>query len=215
METLHYFIDLVLHLDHHLTLLVTNYGQWAYAILFLIIFCETGFVVFPFLPGDSLLFAAGALAASTPQTLNVHLLFTLLVISSFAGNMINYAIGRFCGPRVFYASKSWLFNPDYLTKAHHFYEQHGGKALILARFMPIIRSFAPFVAGMGTMKMHKFVFYNIVGALLWIGSLLYSSYWFGNLPFIKEHFSTVILAIIIISLLPAFFSYISHRFFRR
>lgn len=211
METLHYFINLVLHLDHHLTLLVSAYGTWAYAVLFLIIFCETGLVVAPFLPGDSLLFAAGALASNS-QTINIHFLFVLLVIASIVGNTLNYAIGRFCGPRVFQASRSWLFNPAYLTKTQRFYEQHGGQALIIARFMPIIRTFAPFVAGIGTMQVHKFLFYNIVGALLWVGSLLYSSYLFGNLPFIKEHFSTVILVIIGASLLPPVIAFVKHRY---
>ena len=211
MESLHYFLNLSLHLDQHLILLVTTYGTFAYAILFLIIFCETGLVVTPLLPGDSLLFAAGALAASTPQVMNIHLLFILLAFASILGNTLNYSIGRFFGPRVFHFKHSRFFNPRHLLKAQQFYERHGGKALLIARFVPIIRTFAPFVAGVGTMSSSRFLFYNVLGAFLWIGGLLYLSYFFGNLPFIKTHFSTVILAIIGLSLLPPVLGYLRHR----
>jgi membrane-associated protein len=207
METLHYFINLVLHLDQNLITFVNFYGSWAYAILFLIIFCETGLVVTPFLPGDSLLFAAGSLTASADHGFNIHFLCILLVTASVLGNLVNYCLGRFLGPRVFHYSHSRFLNPQYLVKAHHFYEQHGGKALIIARFMPIVRTFAPFVAGVGYMPLARFMIYNLCGALLWIGSLLYSSYLFGNLPFIKEHFSTVILLVIAGSLIPAVLGY--------
>jgi membrane-associated protein len=208
METLHYFINLVLHLDLHLTALVTAYGIWVYAVLFIIIFCETGLVVTPILPGDSLLFAAGTLAAGATQALNIHVLFLLLIGASILGNTVNYAVGRFIGPRVFHFPQSRLFNPQYLHKAQQFYENHGGKAIIIARFIPIIRTFAPFVAGIGSMQAQRFLFYNVLGALLWVGSLLYASYLFGNLPFIKNHFSTVILAIIVLSLLPALIGFL-------
>lgn len=211
MATLHYFINLTLHLDQHITILLSNYGNWAYVILFLIIFSETGLVILPFLPGDSLLFAIGALAAQSSSNLNIHFLFFLLTLAAILGNILNYAIGRHLGARVFYMPQSWLLNPNYLIKAHRFYETHGAQALITARFMPIIRSFAPFVAGIGYMQIRRFILYNILGALLWVGSLLYSSYLFGNLPFIKEHFSTVILTIIIISLLPPIIGCIKHR----
>ncbi len=211
METLHQLLNFVLHLDHHLTTFVTLYGMWTYGLLFLIIFCETGLVVTPFLPGDSLLFAAGAIAAGTSDALNIHLLFVLLVIASITGNGLNYFIGRLIGPKIFFSNKSWFFNKDYLDKAHRFYERFGGKTIIIARFIPIIRTFAPFVAGVGYMSYRQFYFYNIIGAVLWIGSLLYGSYWFGNLPFIKDHFSTVILAIIVISLLPPVIELVRHK----
>ncbi len=208
MGTLHAFVNLVLHLDLQLIALVNTYGTLAYVILFMIIFCETGLVVTPILPGDSLLFAAGALAAGPSQPLNIHLLFILLTSASILGNAANYTIGRFLGSRVFHFSKSRFFNPSYLVKTHQFYEKHGGKAIIIARFLPIIRTFAPFVAGVGYMSYARFLFYNVLGALLWVGGLLYVSYCFGNLPFIKAHFSTVILAIIVLSLLPPLFAYL-------
>lgn len=207
-------MDFILHLDTHLINLVSTYGIWTYGLLFLIIFCETGLVVTPFLPGDSLLFASGALAASTAQGFNVHVLFILLVTASIFGNGLNYLIGRFIGPKVFHSSSSWFFNKKHLEQAHRFYEVYGGKTIIIARFIPIIRTFAPFVAGIGYMSYRKFFAYNIAGALLWIGSLLYVSYWFGNLPFIKQHFSTVVMAIIIISLLPPFIELIRQKYCR-
>ncbi len=211
METLHYFIHFILHLDLQLLTLVSACGAWVYAILFIIIFCETGLVITPILPGDSLLFAAGTLAAGAAQSLNIHLLFLLLTCASILGNAANYSIGRFVGPRVFHFSRSRLFNPQYLQKAHTFYESHGGKAIIIARFLPILRTFAPFVAGIGSMHFQRFIFYNILGAVLWVGGLLYTSYLFGNLPLVKEHFSTVILAIIVLSLLPPLVAYFRQK----
>ncbi|HSW70378.1 MAG TPA: DedA family protein [Gammaproteobacteria bacterium] len=211
MEAFYSFINLILHLDQHLLNLISLYGTWTYAILFVIIFCETGLVITPILPGDSLLFAAGSLAAHTAATLNIHFLFILLLAASILGNGVNYSIGRFIGQRVFHFQRSRFFNPQHLEKAHRFYEKHGGKALVLARFIPIIRSFAPFVAGAGYMHFPRFIFYNVTGALLWVGSLLYLSYWFGNLPFIKEHFSTVILALIVLSLLPPLLAYLRFK----
>ncbi len=202
MEILSHLLNFILHIDQHLIAFVSDYGVWAYVLLFLIIFCETGLVVTPFFPGDSLLFAAGALAASSDQAINIHLLFILLVIASILGNGLNYLLGRFVGSKLFRSENSLLFNKKYLEKAHRFYEQFGGKTIIIARFIPIIRTFAPFVAGIGYMTYRRFFIYNIIGAIIWIGSLLYVSYWFGNLPFIKDHFSSVILAIIVISLLP-------------
>lgn len=195
-------IDYILHFDQHLISLVNLYGVWAYALLALIVFCETGLVVAPFLPGDSLLFAAGAVLASTPDGMNVHALFLLLVAASVLGNALNYTIGRFIGPKIFHSHSSWYFNKKHLDRAHQFYEEYGGKTIIIGRFMPIIRTFVPFVAGIGTMSYRKFFLYNVVGAILWVGSLLYVSFWFGNLPLIKQHFSTIIIAIIIVSLLP-------------
>jgi membrane-associated protein len=204
MELLHQFFDFALHLDVQLVSFSTQYGLGIYDFLFLIIFCETGLVVFPFLPGDSLLFASGALAANSLEALNVHWLFILLAIASILGNMLNYSIGRFVGPKVFHSPTSWFLNKKYLERAHAFYETYGGKTIIIARFTPIIRSFAPFVAGVGYMSYRQFSLYNIAGAVVWVGSLLYISYLFGNLPFVKENFSLIIVSIIIISLLPPF-----------
>jgi len=211
METIHYLINLVLHLDQHLITLTNTYGLWTYAILFLIIFCETGLVITPILPGDSLLFAAGTLAAGTDQMINIHLLFLLLVCASILGNATNYTIGRLLGPRVFQFKQSRFFNPHYLKTAQTFYERHGGKTIIIARFIPIIRTFAPFISGIAAMQVYRFFIYNIIGALLWVGSLLYISYLFGNLPFIKEHFSTVILAVIVVSLMPPALGYLKQK----
>lgn len=202
METIHYLINFILHLDVHLVTIMAEYGSWVYGLLFLVIFCETGLVVTPFLPGDSLLFATGALTAKGSGVLSIHLLFILLVAASILGNTLNYMIGRFIGPKVFHSSSSKLLNKKYLERAHNFYKRYGGKTIIIARFIPIIRTFAPFVAGVGNMSYRRFSSYNLIGAVLWIGSLLYVSYLFGNLPFIQQHFSTIILAIIAVSLLP-------------
>lgn len=209
METIHYLANLILHLDQHITTLLNNYGGWTYAILFLIVFSETGLIVLPFLPGDSLLFAVGTLAAQS--SLNIHYLFCLLTFASIIGNILNYSIGRFIGPRVFDMPQSWLLNPQHLIKAHHFYKLHGAQALVIARFIPILRSFAPFVAGLGYMRIKPFLIYNVLGALLWVGCLLYVSYLFGNLPFIKNNFSMVILIIITISLLPPVIGALKYR----
>ncbi len=202
MSTLQLFLNFFLHLDQQLTVLIATYGNWMYGILFLIIFCETGLVIFPFLPGDSLLFASGALAATTNNALNIHFLFLILVIASITGNTLNYFIGRWIGPKVFHSAQSWFFNKKHLEKTHAFYDRHGGKTIILARFIPIIRTFAPFVAGIGDMSRKQFLFYNVLSAFLWIGTLLYVSYWFGNIPFVKNNFSFVVIGIIVISLLP-------------
>jgi membrane-associated protein len=211
METIHQLLNFILHIDQHLIAFVAAHGAWTYGLLFAIIFCETGLVITPFLPGDSLLFAAGTITAGANQALNIHQLFILLVIASVLGNSLNYLIGRFLGPKVFHSKNSWLLNKEYLEKAHAFYLRHGGKTIILARFMPIIRTFAPFVAGIGYMSHRQFFMYNVISAILWIGSLLYVSYLFGNLPFIKDHFSTVVMAIIIISLLPAVIGFMKQR----
>ncbi len=202
METIQQLLNFILHIDQHLLAFVTLHGAWAYGLLFLIIFCETGLVVVPFLPGDSLLFAAGTIAASTTEAINIHMLFLLLVTASITGNALNYLIGRFLGPKVFQSNQSWFFNKKYLNEAHAFYEKHGGKTIILARFIPIIRTFAPFVAGIAQMSYRRFFAYNIFSAILWIGSLLYISYFFGNLPMIKDHFSGAVIAIIVVSLIP-------------
>jgi membrane-associated protein len=204
------FIDLVLHLDKHLQLLIQNYGIWIYAILFLIIFCETGLVVTPFLPGDSLLFVAGALAAT--GSMHVHTLFVLLVAASFLGDNTNYWIGRFFGPRVFSREGSRLLNPKHLERTQAFYDRHGGKTIIIARFVPIVRTFAPFVAGIGRMVVPRFMMFAIVGALVWIGSLVYAGYFFGNIPWVKNNLSLVIVGIVVLSILPGIIEYLRHRF---
>jgi membrane-associated protein len=203
MEAIEQLFSFIMHIDSHLTAFVTAYGMWTYALLFLIIFCETGLIVVPFLPGDSLLFAAGAITATAAGAVNVHILCGLLVLASILGNSVNYAIGRFIGPKIFASKKSKLFNLNYLNQAHLFYKRFGGKTIIIARFIPIIRTFAPFVAGIAAMNYRRFTTYNIVSALLWISSLMYLGYWFGNLPVVKNNFSLVIAAIIILSILPA------------
>jgi membrane-associated protein len=211
MDTLHTLINFILHLDDHLIAFVTAYGAWTYALLFLIIFCESGIIFTAFLPGDSLLFATGALTASMSGVLNIHLLFILLVIASVSGNGLNYFIGKWIGPKVFCSGNSWIFNKKHITNAHHFYERYGGKAIIIARFIPIIRTVVPFIAGVGYMTYRYFFIFNLTGALLWIGILVYGSYLFGNIPFVKQHFSLVILAIIVLSLMPPVIEYIRHK----
>ena len=200
-------IQYILHIDIYLLTFVSNYGILAYAILFAIIFCETGLVITPFLPGDSLLFAAGSIAAGASHVLDIQILFVSLTLASALGNKTNYLIGRAIGPRVFTEAHSRWFNRKYLDEAHQFYEKHGGKTIIFARYLPIIRTFVPFVAGISSMNVREFTFFNIISAMLWIGSLLGAGYFFGTLPFIKEHFSIVIYGIIAISLLPPVFAF--------
>ena len=200
MEFLATFIDVVLHLDKYLQVLIQNYGVWIYAILFLIIFCETGLVVMPFLPGDSLLFVAGALAAS--GNMYVHTLFLVLVAASFLGDNTNYWTGRFLGPKVFSREGSLLLNPKHLERTQRFYDRHGSKTIIIARFIPIVRTFAPFVAGIGRMVYPRFVACAFGGAVLWIGSLVYAGYFFGNIPWVKQNLSLVIIGIVVLSIMP-------------
>ena len=195
------FIDLFLHIDKHLADVVSNYGVWTYAILFLVIFCETGLVVTPFLPGDSLLFAAGAIASL--GSLHVHFLFLLLLVAAIAGDTVNYHIGYFLGPKFLEKNKSKLIKKEYLERTHRYFEKYGGKTIIIARFIPIIRTFAPFLAGVGSMTYRHFICYNVVGAVLWVSLFTYAGYFFGELPFVKNNFTFVILAIIVISVLPA------------
>lgn len=207
------FIEMFMHLDRHLDLIIREYGMWTHAILFLIIFCETGLVVTPLLPGDSLLFAVGTFAAL--GSLDLKLLAISLSIAAIAGDTVNYWIGHFVGPKVFSKEKSRFFNKDYLERTHRFYERYGGKTIIIARFIPIIRTFAPFVAGIGRMTYLRFVLYNIVGGVAWIGAFLFGGYFFGALPFIKQNFSLVILAIIVISMLPGLIEFLRHKFSSR
>ncbi len=201
MELLKHFIDLILHLDKHLVELVSQYQSWTYAILFLIIFAETGLVVTPFLPGDSLLFAIGALASK--GELNVFLVVVLLSIAAILGDTVNYWVGKVIGPKVFSSESSRWLNRKHLERTHEFYEKYGGKTIILARFMPIIRTFAPFVAGIGKMSYGKFLLYNVAGGIVWIAGFTYAGYFFGEIPIVKRNFTLVIFAIIIISVMPA------------
>lgn len=201
MELLTTFIDIVLHLDKYLQVLVQDYGAWIYLILFVIIFCETGLVVTPFLPGDSLLFVAGALAAA--GGMNVHLMVGLLIVAAILGDAVNYAVGRYFGPKIFHYEGSRILNPRHLEKTHAFYERHGGKTIIIARFIPIIRTYAPFVAGIANMPYPRFAMFNVVGAVVWVTSLSYAGYFFGNIPWVKSNLSLVIVTIIILSILPA------------
>lgn len=211
MENLQPILDFILHLDNYLLNFVNAYGLWAYLILFLIIFCETGLVVTPILPGDSLLFVAGSIAAQANTPLNILLLLVLLVSASILGNQLNYLIGRYLGSRIFTGKGSWFLNKKYLEDTHRFYEKHGGKTIIFARFIPIIRTFAPFVAGIGYMGSYQFSFYNIVSAFLWIGGLLGFGYFFGSLPLIKNNFLMVIYGIILLSLTPPLASFLCHK----
>ena len=213
MEMITSFIDMFMHLDKHLDLIIREYGMWTHAILFLIIFCETGLVITPLLPGDSLLFAAGTFAAL--GSFDMKLLTISLSIAAIAGDTVNYWIGYFVGPKVFSKERSRFFNRDYLDRTHKFYERYGGKTIIIARFIPIIRTFAPFVAGIGRMTYLRFILYNIVGGISWIGIFLCGGYFFGGLPFIKQNFSLVILAIIIISMLPGLMEFLRHKFSSR
>jgi membrane-associated protein len=199
-------LQYILHIDTYLIAFVSQYGAWTYAVLFAIIFCETGLVVAPFLPGDSLLFAAGSIAANSAGTLNYTSLLILLIIASILGNKINYLIGRFLGPHLL-----WLVNKNHLAETHRFYEKHGGKTIILARFIPIIRTFAPFVAGISIMNLRTFSLYNLLSAILWIGSLLSAGYFFGTIAVVKNNFTLVIYGIIVLSLLPPLCAFIYRK----
>ena len=209
MELLFSGWDLLVHLDRHLATLLEQHGAWVYLLLFVIIFCETGLVVTPFLPGDSLLFIAGTLAAG--GGIDVHLIAVLLVAAAALGNTVNYSIGRFIGPKVFHWEESRLFNRRALDHAHAFYEKHGGKTIVITRFVPILRTFAPFVAGIARMSYLSFTAYNLAGALAWVLSLLYAGYWFGNVPFVKENLTIVIVGIVVLSVTPLAFEYLRQR----
>jgi len=209
MDLVHFFVDFFLHLDKHLAEVIQAYGTWTYALLFSIVFLETGLVVTPLLPGDSLLFAAGSFAAL--GALDVGLLFVLLSVAAILGDTVNYAIGHYLGPKVFHYPKSRFFNPEHLRQTHTFYEKYGGKTIIIARFVPIVRTFAPFVAGIGAMSYGRFLAYNVVGGVLWVAICLFAGYFFGNLPFVKKNFSLVIVGIVLVSILPAVVEYLRHR----
>jgi membrane-associated protein len=202
VEAIQAIIDFILHIDQHLVSIVSNYKTWTYLILFLIIFAETGFVVTPFLPGDSLLFAAGAIIAKPESELNVFLMCALLIVAAISGDLVNYHIGKYIGPKAF-SGKYKLLKKEYLDKTQAFYHKYGGKTIIYARFVPIVRTFAPFVAGVGTMSYSRFASYNVIGGIVWIVSFLFLGYFFGGIPVIKSNFTFVIFAIILVSILPA------------
>jgi membrane-associated protein len=209
MDLVHWLVDVFLHLDTHLAEVIQQYGTYTYALLFLIVFLETGLVVTPLLPGDSLLFAAGSFAGI--GALSLWPLFFLLCAAAILGDTANYAIGAYLGPKVFHYPKSRFFNPEHLRKTHEFYEKYGGKTIIIARFIPIIRTFAPFVAGIGSMTYARFLSYNVIGGVLWVAVCVFAGYFFGNLAFVRKNFSLVIVAIILISMLPALVEYLRHR----
>jgi len=208
MEVISFLIDFVLHMDEYLKVIITDYGVWTYGILFFVIFLETGFVVTPFLPGDSLLFAAGTFAAL--GALNPFYLFLLLSVAAVIGDTVNYSIGAYVGPKAFSGEIRFL-KKDHLDKTQEFYEKHGGKTIILARFIPIIRTFAPFVAGIGTMKYRNFIIYNVVGGISWVAIFIFLGYFFGNIPFVQNNFELVIFAIIFISFIPPVLEFFKAR----
>ena len=211
MEVITYLIDLFLHLDKYLSEIIQNYGALTYALLFVVIFMETGLVVTPFLPGDSLLFAAGTFASpALGSSLNIGILWVLLAAAAILGDTANYWIGHYIGPRAFSGEVRFL-KKEYLDRTHAFYEKHGGKTIILARFVPIVRTFAPFVAGVGAMTYKHFISYNVIGGLLWVTIFTLGGYFFGNLPFVKDNFSLVVIAIIVISVLPAVYEVVKSR----
>ena len=210
METIKHFFDLFLHLDKTLVQVVHDYGTWTYLVLFLIVFTETGIIVFPFLPGDSLLFAAGALAARPETGLSVWVIMPLLIAAAFIGDNVNYAVGDYLGPRVFRENYKFL-NRKYLDQTQAFYAKHGGKTIIMARFVPIVRTFAPFVAGVGTMTYRYFASYSIMGAILWVVSLTMAGFLFGNIEVVQKNFELVILGIIFLSIMPPLWSFVKGK----
>ena len=211
MELFSKLADFILHIDVHLQLLASEYGVWLYGILFLIVFCETGLVVTPFLPGDSLLFAAGSLAAIPLSQLDPHWLFAIFTSAALLGDTLNYWIGRGLGPKVFHFEKSAFFNPEHLQKTHGYFEKYGGKTIIIARFIPIVRTFTPFVAGIGALPYPKFIMFSIAGTLLWVGIFCYGGYFFGQLPVIKSNLKLRIVGIIAVSVMIPAVEYLKHR----
>ncbi len=209
MELLKIVFDFIIHIDTHLSAIIQAYGIWTYLILFFIIFCETGLVITPLLPGDSLLFAAGTFAAK--GDLDVTWLFILLSIAAILGDTANYWIGDYIGPKVFHKDNVRFLNKKYLDRTHQFYEKYGGKTIIIARFVPIIRTFAPFVAGIGSMTYLRFISYNVIGGIAWIGACVFAGYFFGNIPVVKQNFTIVISAIIVISILPGVIEFVRQR----
>ena len=213
MDLLSGLFDALVHLDKHLLEAVQSYGGWVYLLLFLIVFCETGLVVTPFLPGDSLLFVAGTLAGA--GSMNVHLLVVLLIAAAVLGDSVNYAIGRWLGPRVFRRDDSWFFKRAYIERTHAYFDKYGGRTIVIARFIPIIRTYAPFVAGIGRMDYYRFLMFNVGGAVLWVALITYAGYLFGNVPIVKNNLTVVILGIIVLSISPGIVEYLRHRLRQR
>lgn len=214
MDLLQWFIDFVLHIDRHLAELLAQYGTAIILIVALIIFCETGLVVTPILPGDSMLFAFGALAAQATSGLSVHVSVATFIAAAFIGNQVNYSVGRYIGPRV-YERNYRLIKREYLDRTRRFFDRYGSLTIVYTRFAPILRTFAPFVAGVGMMPWGKFTFYNLLGGVLWVTSFTYAGYFFGNIPFVKENFKWIVLLIIVVSLLPAIYAFLKVRFGQR
>ncbi len=212
MELIKFLIDFILHIDRHLIELVQAYGSWVYGILFLIIFCETGLVVMPLLPGDSLLFVAGALAAQ--GAMQVHGLAVMLMLAAILGDSLNYAIGKRFGHVIAGPNSRWV-KQSHIQRTHAFFEKHGGKTIIVARFVPIVRTFAPFVAGIGEMSYYKFITFNVLGGVLWVACFVYAGYWFGNLELVRSNLKLIMLAIIVLSVMPIVFEALKHRFSRQ
>ncbi|MDX1947135.1 MAG: DedA family protein [Pirellulaceae bacterium] len=208
-------IDFILKFDEHLKAFVSDYGAWTYAVLFAIIFCETGLVVMPLLPGDSLLFAVGAFAAQPDQPIEIWTAMGLLTIAAILGDTVNYHVGKFLGPKVLSGKLSRWLNPKHLERTQRFFEKYGGKTIIIARFVPIVRTFAPFVAGVGSMNYGRFLAYNVIGGVIWVVVCMQAGYWLGNIPIIKHNFELVVLLIIAVSLLPAVVEFVIHRFAKK
>ena len=211
MDFLTSALDVFLHLDQHLNLWAGTLGPWLYVVLFLVLFCETGLVVTPFLPGDSLLFAVGALASLDGSPLRLPVVLLLLWAAAVLGDAVNYAVGHFLGPKVFSSPRSWLLNPDHVRRTQAFYAKHGGKTIFLARFVPIVRTFAPFIAGIGEMSYPRFAMWNVTGGLVWVFALVLAGYWFGRIPVVQENFETVILGIVAVSVMPLVFEWLRAR----
>lgn len=209
MELIKFLVDFVVHLDKHLSVIIQHFGLWTYLLLFVIVFAETGLVVTPFLPGDSLLFTCGAFAAV--GNLKIMWVYCILWAAAVIGDNMNYAIGRFLGPKIFHKENSRFLKKEYLDKTHQFYEKYGVKAIIMARFVPIVRTFSPFVAGLGRMRYRTFLLFDVFGGFLWVSICVFTGYFFGNIPIVKEHFSAVIFIIIFISILPGIVEYVRHR----
>ena len=209
-ETLTALVQAVLSLDETLARLAAEYGRWLYALLFAVIFAETGLVVTPFLPGDSLLFVAGTVVAGTGAALNVHLLVALLIVAAIAGDTVNYAVGRWIGPKVFERESRWI-RREYLTRTQAFYDRYGPVTIVIGRFVPIVRTFAPFLAGVAGMRYPRFFAYNVIGGILWVASLTYAGYLFGNIPWVKDNLTLIVVAIVIVSLLPAVATFLQER----
>jgi membrane-associated protein len=211
MDWLHSALDVFLHLDEHLNVWAGILGPWLYVVLFLVLFCETGLVVTPLLPGDSLLFAVGALVSIEGSPIRLPVVLLLLWLAAVLGDAVNYAVGHFLGPKVFSSPRSWLLNPDHVRRTQEFYAKHGGKTIFLARFVPIVRTFAPFIAGIGEMSYPRFAMWNATGGFVWVFALVFAGYWFGRIPIVRDNFETVVLGIVAISLMPLVFEWLRSR----